>query len=90
MESSKLRFAAVEASLSALGPAKILGRGYTITRLADGSAAISASQFAAGDRMAVTFADGSVDATVDNTTVEGVPVDEVPEGEATNDEVSKS
>lgn len=90
VESSKLRFAAVEASLSALGPAKILGRGYTITRLADGSAAISASQFAAGDRMAVTFADGSVDATVDNTTVEGVPVDEVPEGEATNDEVSKS
>lgn len=90
VESSKLRLAAVEASLSALGPAKILGRGYTITRLADGSVAISASQFAAGDRMAVTFADGSVDATVDNTTVEGVQVDKVPEDEATNDEVSKS
>lgn len=90
VESSKLRLAAVEASLSALGPAKILGRGYTISRLADGSVAISASQFAAGDRMAVTFADGSVDATVDNTTVEGVQVDKVPEDEATNDEVSKS
>ncbi len=85
VESSKLRLATVEASLSALGPAKILSRGYTITRLADGSAAISASQFAAGDRMAVTFADGSVDATVDNVTVEGVPDDE-----ARGDGASKS
>ena len=85
VESSKLRLATVEASLSALGPAKILRRGYTITRLADGSAAISASQFAAGDRMAVTFADGSVDATVDNVTVEGVPDDE-----ARGDGASKS
>ncbi len=75
-ESSRLRLAAVEASLGALGPAKILGRGYTITRLADGSAAVSASQFAAGDRMGVTFADGSVDATVDGTTVEEAPVGE--------------
>ncbi len=90
VESSKLRLAAVEASLTALGPAKILSRGYTITRLADGSAAMSASQFAAGDRMAVTFADGSVDATVDNTTVDGVPVDKAPEGGATNDEVGRS
>lgn len=85
VESSKLRLATVEASLSALGPAKILRRGYTITRLADGSAAISASQFAAGDRMAVTFADGSVDATVDNTIVEGLPDDE-----ARGDGTSKS
>ena len=85
VESSKLRLATVEASLSALGPAKILRRGYTITRLADGSAAISASQFAAGDRMAVTFADGSVDATVDNVSVEGLPDDE-----ARGDGASKS
>ena len=76
VESSRLRLATVEASLGALGPAKILGRGYTIARLADGSAAVSASQFAAGDRMGVTFADGSVDATVDGTTVEDAPVGE--------------
>ena len=76
VESSRLRLAAVEASLGALGPAKILGRGYTIARLADGSAAVSASQFAAGDRMGVTFADGSVEATVDGTTVEGAPAGE--------------
>lgn len=65
VESSRLRLQTVEASLNALGPAKILGRGYTITRLADGSAATSASQFTAGDKLGVTFADGSVDTTVE-------------------------
>ena len=73
VESSKLRHAAVEASLSALGPKKILGRGYTITRLADGKAATSALQFETGDRMAVTFADGSVDATVDRSSPDTAP-----------------
>ena len=73
MESSKLRLATVEASLSALGPKKILGRGYTITRLADGKAATSALQFETGDRMAVTFADGSVDATVDRSSPDTAP-----------------
>jgi exodeoxyribonuclease VII large subunit len=85
VESSKLRLATVEAALGALGPAKILGRGYTITRLADGSAAVSASQFAAGDRMAVAFADGSVDATVDD-----VRVEDVAGGEAMRSEASES
>jgi len=73
VESSKLRLATAEASLSALGPKKILGRGYTITRLADGKAATSALQFEAGDRMAVTFADGSVDATVDRSSPDTAP-----------------
>lgn len=73
VESSKLRLAAVEASLSALGPKKILGRGYTITRLADGKAATSALQFETGDRMAVTFADGSVDSTVDRSSPDTAP-----------------
>ena len=65
VESSRLRLETVEASLNALGPAKILRRGYTITRLADGSAAISATQFSTGDKLAVTFTDGSVETTVD-------------------------
>ena len=73
VESSKLRLATDEASLSALGPKKILGRGYTITRLADGKAATSALQFETGDRMAVTFADGSVDATVDRSSPDTAP-----------------
>ncbi len=65
VESSRLRLETVEASLNALGPEKILRRGYTITRLADGSAAISATQFSTGDKLGVTFTDGSVETTVD-------------------------
>ena len=45
VESSRQRLATVEASLNALGPSKILSRGYTITRLPDGSVATSAQQF---------------------------------------------
>lgn len=67
VESSRQRLETVEASLNALGPAKILGRGYTIARLADGSVATSATQLAAGDRMGVTFADGTVDTTVNES-----------------------
>jgi len=84
LESSKLRLATVEASLGALGPAKILGRGYTLTRLADGSAATSALQFEAGDRMAVTFADGLVDATVDRSSPGNASGNEEP-GDAADD-----
>jgi exodeoxyribonuclease VII large subunit len=65
VESSRQRLETVEASLNALGPPQILGRGYTITRLADGSAATSAGQFAAGDKLGVTFGDGTVETTVD-------------------------
>ena len=65
VESSRQRLETVEASLNALGPAKILGRGYTITRIANGNAATSAKQFSAGDKLGVTFADGSVETTVD-------------------------
>ena len=65
VESSRQRLETVEASLNALGPAKILGRGYTITRLADGNAATSAGQFMIGDRLSVMFSDGTVETTVD-------------------------
>jgi exodeoxyribonuclease VII large subunit len=65
VESSRQRLETVEASLNALGPAKILGRGYTITRISNGNAATSAKQFSAGDKLGVTFADGSVETTVD-------------------------
>ena len=66
VESSRQRLATVEASLNALGPSKILSRGYTITRLADGSVATSAEQFKSGDKLGVIFADGGVETTVDN------------------------
>ena len=69
VESSKLRLATAEAALSALGPTKILRRGYTVTRLGDGTAATSASQFSVDDNITVTFADGDVDATVGEVTI---------------------
>jgi exodeoxyribonuclease VII large subunit len=65
VESSRERLETVETALNALGPAKILGRGYTITRLADGSAATSAKQLSTDDKLRVTFTDGSVETTVD-------------------------
>lgn len=64
-ESSRQKLETAEASLNALGPSKILGRGYTIARLADGSAATSAKHLSTGDKLGVTFTDGSVETTVD-------------------------
>lgn len=65
LESSKHQLATSRASLNALSPKKILGRGYAIAKLANGNAAISASQFYAKDKLTVVLADGSVDTTVD-------------------------
>ena len=63
-ESSINRLATMKASLNALSPKKILGRGYAIAKLTDGNAATSASQFQTNDKMTVVLADGSVDTTV--------------------------
>ena len=65
LESSKHQLATARASLNALSPNKILGRGYAIAKLANGNAATSASQFYAKDKLTVVLADGSVDTTVD-------------------------
>ena len=65
LESSKHQLATSRASLNALSPKKILGRGYAIAKLANGNAATSASQFYAKDKLTVVLADGSVDTTVD-------------------------
>ena len=65
LESSKHQLATARASLNALNPKKILGRGYAIAKLANGNAATSASQFYAKDKLTVVLADGSVDTTVD-------------------------
>ena len=64
LESSINRLATVNASLNALSPKKILGRGYAIAKLIDGNAATSASQFQPKDKMTVVLADGSIDTTV--------------------------
>ncbi|MQG37908.1 MAG: exodeoxyribonuclease VII large subunit [SAR202 cluster bacterium] len=64
LESSKNQLATVKASLNALNPTKILGRGYAIAKLVSGNAATSASQFHPKDKITVILSDGSVDATV--------------------------
>ena len=65
LESSKHQLATAKASLNALSPKKILGRGYAIVKLPNGNAATSASQFHPKDKMTVVLADGSVSTTVD-------------------------
>ncbi len=52
------------ASLDALSPLKVLGRGYAIA-YREGAVATSATSFASGDELTVRFADGEVAATVE-------------------------
>ena len=66
IDSYRQKLATVEASLNALGPSNILDRGYVIAQLSDGSVATNAKQYASGDKLGLTFSDGSVEATVDN------------------------
>lgn len=53
----------LEAQLGALGPAQILGRGYSIVRVKDGPVAVSVSDVASGDELQIMLQDGEVDAT---------------------------
>ena len=58
------RLNALAASLDALSPLKVLGRGYAIARRADGKAVISTGDVAPGDKLNLTLSDGSVDCRV--------------------------
>ena len=62
VEAKKADLHALEVQLGALGPAKILGRGYAMVRSADGSVLTGVEGVSPGDRMSVTFRDGEVDA----------------------------
>ena len=62
LEAKKADLHALEVQLGALGPAKILGRGYAMVRSADGSVLSGVEGVSPGDRMSVTFRDGEVDA----------------------------
>lgn len=58
------RLNALAASLDALSPLKVLGRGYAIARRADGKAVVSTGDVAPGDKLNLTLSDGSVDCRV--------------------------
>jgi exodeoxyribonuclease VII large subunit len=54
----------IEAQLSALGPGKILHRGYAIVRVKDGPVAVSVDDISVDDELEVTLQGGSADARV--------------------------
>ncbi len=58
------RFAALAASLDAMSPLKVLGRGYAMARSADGSILKSWKDVAPGDAVQVTLGEGGFTATV--------------------------
>lgn len=58
------RLNALAASLDALSPLKVLGRGYSIARRADGRAIVSTGDITSGDKLELTLTDGTVDCQV--------------------------
>jgi exodeoxyribonuclease VII large subunit len=61
------RAARAQEKLAALSPRAVLRRGYSITRLPDGSVVRSARALAAGAAAEVIFSEGSADVTVQRT-----------------------
>ena len=62
--SRRERLNALAASLDAMSPLKVLGRGYSIAQRGDGKVVISVNDVAAGDRLKLTVSDGNVDCQV--------------------------
>ena len=58
------RLNALAASLDALSPLKVLGRGYSIARRGDGRAVASTGDVSPGDKLKLTLTDGTVDCQV--------------------------
>ena len=58
------RFAALAASLDAMSPLKVLGRGYAMARGADGTILKSWRDVTPGDAVQVTLGEGGFAATV--------------------------
>lgn len=59
------RFSALAASLDAMSPLKVLGRGYAMARNEDGQILKSYRDVTAGDRVSVTLGEGGFACTVD-------------------------
>ena len=59
-------FVRVSASMDALSPLKVLGRGYAIASRSDGQVIRGVQDAAPGDRVALTLRDGRLDCIVEN------------------------
>jgi len=66
---------AVDAQVRALDPQRVLARGWSITRTADGRTLRSAADATAGDELVTILADGSVRSTV---SADSAPADPAP------------
>lgn len=67
IERTRARLELAQARLASVGPLATLRRGYAIVRRDDGALVRSVRDVAAGDGIEVTVADGSFDATVNDT-----------------------
>lgn len=64
MTKRRERLNALAASLDALSPLKVLGRGYSIAQREDGRALTSVRDVSAGDTLKLTLSDGNIDCQV--------------------------
>lgn len=69
------RLDAVEAQVRALDPARVLARGWSITRDGSGRVVRSAAAVRPGDDLVTTLADGQVRSTVEATSTTATPTD---------------
>ena len=60
------RFVGLTASLDAMSPLRVLTRGYTIAAAEDGSCVKSVAELTAGQRLRLSFSDGSADCRVED------------------------
>jgi len=60
LENAQAKIAKIGATLDALSPLAVLGRGYSLTQTADGTVARSAIDLQPGDRLHTRLADGTV------------------------------
>ena len=64
---SRDRLGTAAAALQALSPLKVLGRGYSVTRTANGQVVRNAADLKTGDQILTTLADGEVTSRVEAT-----------------------
>ena len=66
LDGDERRFAQLAAKLDAMSPLKVLGRGYAMAQLEDGTVLRSAQQAEIGDRVQVRLGEGTLSCTVND------------------------